>query len=50
MTIEERMIKAINSNGGKPKLDTPIYFGCLNIEELIHWIGEMEKFFEFDRI
>jgi hypothetical protein len=26
MTMEERMIRAINSTGGKPKLDTPIYY------------------------
>ena len=35
MTIEERMISAINSIGGKPKLDTPIYFSSLNPKELI---------------
>ena len=50
MTMEERMIKAISSIGGKPKLDTHVYSGSLNPEELIDWIGEMEKFFEFEQI
>lgn len=50
MTMEERMIRVINSVGGKPKLDTPIYSNCLNPKELIDWIGEMEKFFEFKKI
>jgi hypothetical protein len=48
--VEERMIKEINGIGGKPKLDTPVYYGSLNPEELIDWIGEMENFFEFENI
>ena len=47
MTMEDRMIKAIDNIGGKPRVDTPIYFGSLNPEELIYYIGEMEKYFEF---
>lgn len=38
MTMEERMLRAIKNIGGKPRLDTPIYFGSLNQEELIDWI------------
>ena len=48
MTMEERMIKAISSIGGKPKLDTHVYSGSINPEELIDWIGEMEKYFEIE--
>lgn len=43
MTMEERMLKAINNIGGKPRLDTPVYSGSLNPQELIDWIGEMEN-------
>ena len=50
MTMEERMIKAITSIGGQPKLDTPIYFNSLNPKELIDWIREIENFFEFEHI
>ena len=45
--MEDRMIKSINSIGGKPRLDSPIYPGILNPRELIDWIGEMEKYFDF---
>jgi hypothetical protein len=48
MIIEEKIIRAINGIGGKPKLDTPIYSHGLNPKELIDWIGEMENFFEFE--
>ena len=47
MTTEKRMIKSISSIGGKPKLNTHVYSNSLNPGELIDWIGEMEKYFEF---
>ena len=50
ITIEQRMIKVINKIGGKPKLDTLVYFGSLNPEELIDQIGEIKKIFEFEKI
>ena len=50
MTIKERMVKAISSIGGKPKLDTNVYSSSLNIEELIDCIGEMENLFDFEKI
>jgi len=46
--VEERMIRAINSIGGKSKLDSSFYSKSLNPEELIDWIEEMKKFFEFE--
>ena len=33
MTMEERMIRDINSIGGKPKVDTLIYYDSLNPKE-----------------
>ena len=50
MTMEEIILRAINNIGGKPRLDTPIYFDSLNPEELIDWIRKMEKFFELEHI
>ena len=50
MTIEERIIKAISNIKGKPRLDTHVYYNSLNHKELIDWIGEMEKLFEFEKI
>ena len=48
MEMEERMIRASSSIGGKLKLDTLVF--SLNPKELLDWIGEMEKFFEFEYI
>ena len=36
MTMEERMIRAISSIGGKPNLDTLVYSSSLNLKELIY--------------
>ena len=44
------MIIAISNIEGKPKLDTSIYSCSLNPEELIDWMGEMENFYEFEKI
>ena len=35
MTLEYRIIKAIDNIGGKPRLDIPIYSRSLNPKELI---------------
>ena len=48
MKMQERVIKSINSIGGK--LDIIIYSGILNPEELIDWIGEMEFFFSLRKL
>lgn len=50
MTIEKRMIRAINSVGVKPKLNAHVYSDSLNPKELIDWIREMEGFYEFEHI
>jgi len=50
VTIEERMTIAIRGIGCKPKIGTLIYYRSLNLVELIHWIGEMEKYFELEQI
>jgi len=38
VTVEERMIRAINTIGCKPRLDTLIYSRNLNLKELIDLI------------
>ena len=50
MTVKDKMIRAINDIIGTPKLYTLLYSGSLNHKELIDWIGEMEKFSEFEQI
>ena len=34
----------------KPILEGTIYTGCLNHEELIDWITDMEKFFYYEEM
>jgi len=48
MPVEERMIREISGIGGKHRIGTPVYSRSLSLEELIHWIGQMEKFFGFE--
>jgi hypothetical protein len=51
--LEGKIIRAISSLKGVPRMDIPTYSGNLNPDLLIdwnHWIREMEKFFEFERI
>ena len=35
---------------GKVKMDVPNYSGCLNLEELIDWVREMENYFGIEQI
>ena len=35
---------------GKANIDVPTYWGSLNLEELIYWIREMEKYFDIVQI
>ncbi|KAH9318074.1 hypothetical protein KI387_019843, partial [Taxus chinensis] len=44
----ERLLKAVKSEGAKPKLELSIYSGCLNREELPDWIAELDKYFDFE--
>jgi len=48
VAVEDRVMRAIIGIEGKPILETLVYFGSLNFENLIESIEEMEKFCEFD--
>ena len=47
---EERLFKALTKTRKRPKFDVPTFLGKLNPEELIDWINELEKYFEYEAI
>lgn len=44
------MIQAITELESKPKIKLPNYAGSLDIEELIVWISELEKYFDVKNV
>lgn len=46
----ERLLKAIKKDGSKVKIELPIYSESLNGEELLDWIGELDKYFKLEEI
>lgn len=46
----ERLLKAGKNDGPKVKMDLPVYSRSLSGEELLDWIGDMDKYFDFEEI
>jgi hypothetical protein len=47
---ELRMLRQVLGSTSRPKPDISNYSGGLNPEELIDWINDMEKFFEYEEM
>ena len=47
---EERLFKALNKIGKRPRFEVPTFSGKLNPEELIDWINELEEYFQYEGI
>ena len=45
-----RFLKSVLGSSSKPRPRIPIYQGILNPMELIDWINDMEKFFDYEEI
>lgn len=45
----ERLLKTVKNDGPKVRMDLPVYLGSLN-GELLDWIGDMYKYFDFEEI
>ena len=43
-------LKSVLGSSSKPRPEIPIYQGSLNPEELIDWINDMEKFFDYEEM
>ena len=50
ITPEFRFLKTILTSSSKPRPEIPVYKGDLNPEELIYWIYDMEKFFDYEEM
>ena len=50
ITPEMRFLKSMLGSSSKPRPEIPIYQGSLNLEELIDWINDMEKFFDYEEM
>jgi hypothetical protein len=47
---EERLMKEIIKLGDKEKIHIPMYEGTLDVEELLDWIQEMDKYFDYEDV
>ena len=47
---EEKFLKALTKIGKRPKFKVSTFLGKLNLEELINWINELEKYFKYEEI
>ena len=44
-----RLLKLVIGASMRPKLEVPTYQGGLDANELLDWINEMDKFFDYDK-
>ena len=47
---EGRLFRAISKIGKRLKIEVLIFFGNINLEELIEWNNELEEYFEYEDI
>ena len=49
-TIEIKILRSMFGANTRPNLKISIYHGSIDVEELIDWINEMDKFLEYEEI
>ena len=47
---ELRLFKSVLGSTFKPRLEVSSFVGGLNLEELIHWINEMNRCFDYEEM
>ena len=50
MPAEVRLLRELFGSSFRPNPKLSIYDGTLKAENLIDWIGEMDKYFEYEEI
>ena len=50
MSAEVRLLRAVLGSSFRPNLELYIYNGSLKDENLIDWVSEMDKYFEYQEI
>jgi hypothetical protein len=43
-------LRLVTKVGSGPKIEVPMYEGNLNVEELLDWINEMDKYLDYEDI
>lgn len=49
-TMEIRLLRPVLGASSRPRIEVPAYDGSLNAEELVDWIGTMDKYFEYEEV
>jgi hypothetical protein len=47
---EERLLRAVVKMGARAKIEVPMYEGSLDVEELLDWIRDLDKYFYYEEI
>jgi hypothetical protein len=48
--VEERLLRVVVTLGARAKIEVPMYEGNLDVEELLHWVRSMDKYFEYEDV
>jgi hypothetical protein len=46
----ERLFRVVARIGAREKMDIPVYEGNLDVEELLEWIRDLEKYFDYEDV
>jgi hypothetical protein len=47
---EERLLRVVVKMGAREKIEVPMYEGNLDVEELLDWISDLDKYFDYEEI
>jgi hypothetical protein len=47
---EECLLRVVVKMGAREKMEIPMYEGNLDVEELLDWIREMDKYFDYEEV
>ena len=48
--VEERLFRVVARIGAREKMDIPVYEGTLDVEELMDWIRDLDKYFSYEDV
>jgi hypothetical protein len=48
--VDERLFRAIARIGAREKMEIPMYEGNLDVEELLGWIRDLDKYFDYEDV
>jgi hypothetical protein len=48
--MDERLFRAVARIGAREKMDIPMYEGNLDVEEILDWIRDLDKYFDYEDV